>query len=100
MADHDITLWHRGWQEAAFGTPERERLIATLDQRGAGDDRHPALRQRWANNEGLGVETRARNGQHCIACRLRYVLKSSHDHSSFNQAPQSNWGAPTCLVGH
>ena len=32
-----------------------------------------------AATKGCGVETRARNGQHGVARRLRYVLKSSHD---------------------
>ena len=53
VADQDISRWHGRRQEAAFGTAEREGLIATLDQRGAGDDRHSALRQRRTDNEGL-----------------------------------------------
>jgi hypothetical protein len=65
-------------REPAPGAAERERLVTVPDQRGAGDDRHVAPRQGWANNERSGPEAWACDRYRCVACRLRYIVESGH----------------------
>jgi hypothetical protein len=82
MARQDVARWHGSRQETTLSTAERERFVAAPDQCGAGYDCHSALCQWRTADKRLGLEGRARRGNHGISRRLRYVLKSGHGRSS------------------
>src|ERR1700723_70936 len=78
MAHQDVAGRHGSRQETTLGTPEMERLVAAPDQRGAGYDCQPPLRQWRTKDERPGVKGGTRSRNHGISCRLRDVLKSRH----------------------
>jgi hypothetical protein len=49
-----------------------------LSPRSAGDNCDATLGQLRTSNKQLGFERWARGSDHCVACRLRDVVNSSH----------------------
>jgi hypothetical protein len=82
MAHQDVARGHGRWKETTLSTAKWKRFVSAPYQCSAGYNGHATLRQRRTNNEWLGLEGRARRSNDSIPRRLRYVLKSSHGHSS------------------